>query len=158
MITIRKATQADAVLIHALRSRAILDKCSAYYSKEQLSLWTDGGVSDGFIQDVLETFYVSVTDGRVIGSGKLNIETGMVDAIFVDPEYCGIGAAKQMLTFLENLAKENDLLLLKLESTINAAPFYRSYGFIGEKLSTYHSPRGISLDCIPMQKPLVKHV
>ncbi|PSV34357.1 GNAT family N-acetyltransferase [Photobacterium sp. GB-50] len=121
-------------------------------------MWTDGGVSDGFVQDVMKTFYVSVTNGRVIGSGKLNIETGMVDAIFVDPEYCGIGAAKQMLTFLENLAKENGLLLLKLESTINAAPFYRSYGFIGEKLSTYHSPRGISLDCIPMQKPLVKHV
>ena len=90
------------------------------------------------------------------GSGKLNIETGMVDAIFVEPEYFGIGAAKQMLNFLESLAKENGLRSLKLESTLNAAPFYRSCGFIGDKLSTYHSPRGISLDCIPMTKSLAK--
>lgn len=78
----------------------------------------------------------------------------MVDAIFVAPEYFGVGAAKKMLNFLEILAKENDLCSLKLESTLNAAPFYRSFGFVGDKVSTYHSPRGISLDCIPMTNSL----
>lgn len=154
MITIRKATKSDAQKIYDLRNRAIIEKCSAYYSKEQLSLWTQGGVSDGFVQDVFETFYVSETDGQVVGSGKLNTETGMVDAIFVEPDYFGRGAAKQMLVFLEELAKHNGLQLLKLESTLNAAPFYRSCGFAGEEISTYHSPRGISLDCIPMEKSL----
>ncbi|MDN3701967.1 GNAT family N-acetyltransferase [Vibrio artabrorum] len=157
MIVVRKATEADVHIIYELRRRAILDKCAAHYTKEQLSLWTHGGVSDGFVQDVINTFYVSETDGQVIGSGKLNIETGMVDAIFVAPEYFGVGAAKKMLNFLEILAKENGLCLLKLESTLNAAPFYRSFGFMGDKVSTYHSPRGISLDCIPMTKSLEQH-
>ena len=139
MITIRKAIKSDAQTIYDLRSRAIIEKCSAYYSKEQLSLWTQGGVSDGFVQDVFETFYVSEIDDQVVGSGKLNTERG---------------AAKQMLVFLEELAKHNGLKLLKLESTLNAAPFYRSCGFAGEEVSTYHSPRGISLDCIPMEKSL----
>ncbi|QMV16157.1 GNAT family N-acetyltransferase [Vibrio spartinae] len=154
MITIRKAIQSDAQVIYDLRRRAIIDQCSAYYTKEQLTLWTQGGMSDGFVRDVTETFYVSEIDGRVIGSGKLNPETGMVDAIFVEPDYFGMGAAKQMLHFLEKLAQKNGLRMLKLDSTLNAASFYRSCGFIGDKLSTYHSPRGIRLDCIPMKKSL----
>ncbi|GIU46930.1 GNAT family N-acetyltransferase [Shewanella algidipiscicola] len=154
MITIRKAIKSDAQVIYELRRRAILAKCSAYYSKQQLTLWTQGGVSDGFVQDVTDTFYVSEKGGRVIGSGKLNTDTGLVDAIFVEPEHFGIGAARQMLEFLEKLAKECGLRLLKLDSTLNAAPFYRSCGFTGDELSTYYSPIGISLDCIPMEKPL----
>ena len=154
MIIIRKATPSDARLIYDLRRRAIVDQCASHYSPEQIALWTRGGVSEKFVQDVSDTFYVSEMNGRVIGSGKLNTETGMVDAIFVEPDYFGLGAAKQMLYFLETLAKENGLRVLKLESTLNAAPFYRSVGFIGNELATYHSPRGILLDCIPMKKRL----
>lgn len=57
MLTIRKAIKSDAEIIYDLRNRAIIEKCSAYYSKEQLSLWTQGGVSDEFVQDVFETFF-----------------------------------------------------------------------------------------------------
>lgn len=156
MITIRKAVESDAQDIFDIRSRAIIEKCSVYYSDEQLSIWTQGGMSDGFISDVVETFHVSEVNSRVIGSGKVNTETGMVDAIFVDPDFAGKGAAKQMLQFLEELAIQHNLSLMKLESTLNAAAFYRSCGFIGDQLSTYHSPRGISLDCIPMEKRLIQ--
>lgn len=154
MIVIRKAVKPDAQAIYELRNRAILEKCSGSYNPEQLTLWTQGGISENFIQDIVDTFYVSEIDGKVIGSGKLNTETGMIDAIFVDPDFFGKGAAKLMLSFLENLGLESGLALLKLESTMNAAPFYRSCGFIGDVVSTYHSPRGLSLDCIPMEKSL----
>ncbi|OOE78884.1 GNAT family N-acetyltransferase [Salinivibrio sp. ML198] len=154
MITIGKANSNDAQAIFDLRNRAILAKCSAHYTEEQLSLWTQGSVSERFIADVLDTFYVSEIDGQVIGSGKLNTQTGVVDAIFVEPDYSGRGAAKKMLQFLEHLAKEQSLRLLTLESTLNAAPFYRACGFVGDEVSTYHSPKGIRLDCVPMEKPL----
>ncbi|OOF26362.1 GNAT family N-acetyltransferase [Salinivibrio proteolyticus] len=154
MITIRKANQSDAQAIFDLKSRAILAKCSAHYTEEQLSLWAQGSVSERFIDDVVDTFYVSEIDGQVIGSGKLNTQTGLVDAIFVEPDYSGRGAAKKMLQFLEHLAKEQGLRLLTLKSTLNAAPFYRACGFVGDEVSTYHSPKGIRLDCVPMEKPL----
>lgn len=156
MINIRKAARSDAKDIFDIRSRAILDQCPAYYSEEQLSLWTQGEMSETFIADVEATFYVSEVDDRVIGSGKINTQTGMVDAIFVDPGFFGKGAAKMMLRFLEGLANQHNLPLMKLESTLNAAAFYRSCGFIGDELSTYHSPRGISLDCILMEKRLLQ--
>lgn len=154
MIFIRKAVRSDAQVIHDLRSRSILEQCVNYYDLEQLSVWTEGGVSESLINDIASTFYVSVIGDRVIGCGKLTIETGMIDAIFVEPEFTGKGAAKLMLSFLESLALQNDLISIQLESTLNAAPFYRSCGFIGDVVSTYHSPRGISLECIPMQKLL----
>ncbi|WP_159737623.1 GNAT family N-acetyltransferase [Vibrio atypicus] len=156
MITIRKANAADVQPIYDLRKRAILNQCADHYQPEQLALWTQGGISDKLLQDIVATFYVSELNDQVIGCGKLNTESGMVDAIFVDPPYFGLGAAKLMLSFLEEMANEHKLEKMVLESTLNAAPFYRSFGFQGEEHSTYHSPRGVSLDCIWMEKQLQK--
>jgi N-acetylglutamate synthase-like GNAT family acetyltransferase len=154
MFTIRKATGFDAKAIFDLRSRAILQKCAGYYSEEQLVLWTQGEVSAAFAQDVAENFYVSELNAQVIGSGKINLTTGMLDAIFVDPSQMGQGAAKNMLEYLQALGLEQGLSALKLESTLNAAPFYRRCGFMGDEQATYLSPRGMRLACIPMEKPL----
>jgi len=156
MISIRKAVEGDAQAIYELRSRAILEECAGHYSAEQLSLWTKGGVSESLIEDIVNSFYVSEIDGQVIGSGKLTVETRMLDAIFVEPQFFGKGAARLMVSFLEKLALEHGLTSIKLESTLNAASFYRRCGFIGDEISTYHSPRGISLYCVPMQKLLGK--
>ncbi|WP_108946384.1 GNAT family N-acetyltransferase [Shewanella halifaxensis] len=154
MISIRKARASDVEAIYSIRSRSILAKCADFYSAQQLQTWTQGSVTNEFIADVVDNFFVSVIDNKVIGSGKLNTTTGMLDAIFVEPECFGQGAAKKMLAFLEALAIEHQLSCLKLDSTLNAASFYRSCGFSGEQVSTYHSPRGINLDCVPMYKNL----
>lgn len=152
MIAIRKAVESDVHAIYALRKSAIIEKCSDFYTAEQLDLWTHGGISTALIKDIVDTFYVSEINGKVVGSGKLNTQNGMIDAIFVDPAYFGKGAAKSMLSFLETLAAENALTSLQLESTLNAAPFYRSCGFVGDIVATYRTPRGVCLDCIPMKK------
>ncbi|MGI2112104.1 GNAT family N-acetyltransferase [Shewanella frigidimarina] len=154
MMKIRKALESDVQSIYSMRNRAIIEKCTGFYSSAQLALWTQGDISAALINDIVANFFVSVFKDRVIGCGKVNLETGMIDAIFVDPDHSGQGAAKSMLVFLEELALCNDLKLLQLESTLNAARFYRACGFVGDEVSTYHSPRGISLDCIPMQKKL----
>ena len=153
---IRKAQAADVPLCYDIRNRAIKTHCTDFYTPEQLALWTQGGISEALIKDIVATFYVIALNGKVIGSGKLTFETGMVDAIFVDPDAFGQGAATLMLSYLEALAIEKGLSVLRLESTLNAAPFYRLRGFVGEEVSTYHTLRGICLDCIPMEKLLTK--
>ncbi|MCL1130201.1 GNAT family N-acetyltransferase [Shewanella sairae] len=155
MITIRKALESDALAIYSLRNRSIVANCANYYTQQQLALWTQGEISNEFITDVCQNFYVSIVNNQVIGSGKISFDSGMLDGIFVDPDFFGRGAAKQMLAFLEQLAVQHNLTEIKLDSTLNAAGFYRACGFIGECISTYHSPRGISLDCVPMKKSLI---
>jgi GNAT superfamily N-acetyltransferase len=93
-----------------------------------------------------------------VGTGMVNLESGKVDAIFVDPAHMGAGVGKKIMSHLESLARQHGLTELHLESTLNAAPFYRSCGFRGEQVAVYNSPRGISLACIPMDKRLEEMV
>ncbi len=66
----------------------------------------------------------------------------------------GHGIKKQMVSFLEDIARDAGLTKLTLDSTLNAAEFYRRYAFAGDALGTYESPRGITLDRIRMARVL----
>ena len=80
---------------------------------------------------------------------------GFIDAIFVQPDFMGKGAAKLMLKYLESMVIKKNLSCISLQSTLNAAGFYRSNGYEGDDVSVYRSPRGIELDCVPMKKWLM---
>jgi N-acetylglutamate synthase-like GNAT family acetyltransferase len=156
---IRKASSHDAKLIFDLRSRAILDKCSGHYDQQVLAHWTQGDMSQAFVEDVATSFYVTEIKGEIIGTGQLrvaqdDINLALIDAIFVEPKHMGSGAAKAMILYLEQQAKVMGIRRLKLDATLNAAPFYRRCGFSGDELSQYHSPRGLVLACVPMEKSL----
>ncbi|MNJ70309.1 hypothetical protein D3C77_667580 [compost metagenome] len=71
------------------------------------------------------------------------------------PGYMQQGLGKQMLAFLEALARNLGLAQVNLDATLNAAAFYRQCGYVGEATALYHSPRGIDLACVPMTKVLV---
>lgn len=60
-----------------------------------------------------------------------------------------------MLKYLESMAIKKNLSCISLQSTLNAAGFYRSNGYEGDDVSVYRSPRGIELDCVPMKKWLM---
>lgn len=151
---IRKAGAEDAVAAWEIRNAAILNQCKTYYPAELLAIWTNGAIDEGFIQLVVEYLYVATVNDSVVGTGAIDCITGRVDAIFVRPEMMRHGIGKQMMSFLEDMGRAADLTELSLDSTLNAAEFYRSCGFVGEVIGMYHSPRGITLDCIPMTKVL----
>lgn len=154
-MNIIKATKADANAAWQIRTDAILAKCANLYSTDIIEQWTAGdSPTDDFIADVVDNFYVVVMDEKVVGTGKLTTETAMVDAIFVAPDYMGKGIAKAMIKHLAQIATTQGLKQIKLESTLNAAGFYRSCGFVGDKVSVYKSPRGIEIECVPMVKVL----
>ena len=88
------------------------------------------------------------------GTGMIDLTTGKIDAIFVHPAYMKRGIGTGMVRYLEALARSHGLPKLRLESTLNAAPFYRSLGFEGDEIAQYRSPRGLTMDCVPMTKRL----
>lgn len=156
MITIRKARKDDAQEIWGIRNAAIRSQCQGHYSPEELDIWTDGEMAEQFIKVIEDRFYVATSDGHVVGTGMINLESGKVDAIFVHPSHMRTGIGRQVLSHLEKLALDAGLAQLSLDSTLNAAPFYRGCGFVGDSVAKYESPRGISLDCIPMIKSLLQ--
>lgn len=152
--TIRKACAADAKAAWDIRNAAILSQCKGYYAPELLAIWTDGAITGEFVHFVVEKFYVATVDGVVIGTGMIDRNTGKLDAIFTRPDMMRRGVGRQMVSFLENIARNTGLTELMLDSTVNAAEFYRNCGFVGDAIGTYQSPRGIAMDCIPMKKVL----
>jgi GNAT superfamily N-acetyltransferase len=151
---IRKACADDAAAAWEIRNAAILSQCKGHYPSELLAIWTDGAITEEFIQFVVEHLYVATVNDVVVGTGMIDRNTGKLDAIFTRPDMMRRGIGRQMVSFLEDIARDAGLTELTLDSTLNAAEFYRSCGFVGEAIGTYRSPRGITLDCIPMRKML----
>ena len=151
---IRKAVRADADAAWDIRRAAVMSECASVYPLDQLEQWTGGTASRAFADAVEERFLVATVDEHVAGTGMIDLTTGKIDAIFVHPAYMkrGIGAA--MMRHLETLARSQGLRELKLDSTLNAASFYRSVGFEGDEIAPYRSPRGLTMDCVPMTKRL----
>ncbi|WP_144057428.1 GNAT family N-acetyltransferase [Novipirellula maiorica] len=154
-LVIRKAERRDAIPAWNIRNAAILAECTGHYSDEQLANWTGGEITEQFIDAVSQHWYVATANESVVGTGMLDCSTGQVDAIFTRPDRMGFGIGRAMLAHLERLAAESGLAQLTLDSTLNAAAFYRKCGFVGDQLSVYKSPRGISLACIVMSKQIV---
>lgn len=158
MLKIEKANRKDAQTALEIRNAAILNQCVGHYSMEILKDWTSGGLSDEFMDAVEANCYVAIEDKQIVGTGMVNIETGKIDAIFVHPDHMRKGIGKKIIAFLEGMALTRGLETLALQSTLNAAAFYRACGFAGNKVDTYTTSRGVSLDCIPMTKTIAQGV
>jgi ribosomal protein S18 acetylase RimI-like enzyme len=154
VMIIRRASRDDANACWEIRRAAVMSQCAVAYPLDQLEEWTGGKASVAFANAVEDHFHVAMVEGRVAGTGMVNLATGKIDAIFVHPDFMrrGIGAA--MVAHLEALARARGLRQVMLDSTLNAAPFYRRLGFEGETVAQYRSPRGLCMDCVPMTKRL----
>ncbi|MHB8473865.1 MAG: GNAT family N-acetyltransferase [Gammaproteobacteria bacterium] len=152
VMAIRKARKDEAQVIWEIRNAAINSQCVGHYSPEDLEIWTSGEMTKQFIDIVESSFYVATVDGCVVGTGMINLESGKLDAIFVRPPHIRTGIGKQIMLHLEKLALDAGLTQLSLESTLNAVTFYQAQGFVGDSIAKYVSPKGISLECIPMLK------
>ena len=155
-LTIRKAAADDAAAAWTIRNAAIRHACRGFYADDLLERWTDGEMTGQFVEFVAQQFYVATVNGVVVGTGLINPANGRLDAVFVRPDMMGKGIGKRTVAFCEDVGRSAGLTELNLESTLNAAPFYRRCGFVGDVIGVYHSPRGISLDCIPMTKRIAQ--
>lgn len=149
---IRAAQLTDAAAVYDIRRAALRAQSRGFYPESDLEVWTAGELDDGFARHVAEAGHVVVYQDDIVGFGILDLNSGRVDAVFTRPDWIGKGVGKRILHFLEQLARESGIHELHLNATLNAASFYRTQGFVGDVIGAYHSPRGITLDCVPMRK------
>ena len=99
-------------------------------------------------------FYVLELQHEILACGQLDQPNCKLEALFVQPKVMGKGYGRLMLQYLERQAKACNIRHLSLESSLNAAPFYQHCGWQSLGHSRYHSPKGMALDCILMEKNL----
>lgn len=151
----RPALTADIPVLWELRTRAVRASCASHYAPEIIAAWCAAAPPDkmaGLLAaggGLLEE-----EDGRVLGFAILDLETGELDAAFVDPAQQGRGVARRLLAALDALACERGIGRLFLSASLNAVPFYEAAGYVALRREAYAHRSGLQLESVFMEKRL----
>lgn len=129
-LIIRRARAEDSDAIWEVRSHAIKAIDSVFYSKAEIEAWYNNEKPQHFEKVITNLdWFVAVINGKIVGSGFLDVLTSEVGAIFIEPEFQRLGIGKRLLIEIERQAKERDLETLYLEVTLSSVPFYEAAGY-----------------------------
>jgi len=151
----RPATPGDLHALWDLRTRAIRATCAPHYPGDIIEAWC-AAPPPAKLPPLLEAggALVEEEDGQVLGYAILNLETGELDAAFVDPASQGRGIARRLLAALDVMAMAHGLRRLFLSSSLNAVPVYERAGYVAVRREIYPHRSGIQLESVYMEKVL----
>jgi GNAT superfamily N-acetyltransferase len=151
----RPATLADLADLWALRTRAVRASCASHYPAEVIDTWCASPAPASLPGLVAAGgALVAQENGCMLGYAILNLDSGEVDAVFVEPDQQGRGIALHLLAALEAMATERGVARLFLSASLNAVPFYERAGFIALREELYPHRSGIDLRSVFMEKRL----
>lgn len=114
------------VFIDAIQVTAAVD-----YSPEQVSAWARPGSRDVDTWNramLARGSYIALIGDEVAGFSDVSTD-GYIDMMFVAPQYARRGVARELLVFLESVAREMNVVRLFANVSITARPFFEAMGF-----------------------------
>lgn len=151
----RQALVADIPSLWELRTRAIRVSCASHYSQDIIDTWCAAGPPDKMAALLAAGGGLVMEEaGQPLGFAILNLETGELDAAFVEPGQQGRGIARQLLAALDAMAIERGFRRLFLSASLNAAPFYERAGYVEVRREIYPHRSGLQLESVYMEKTL----
>lgn len=138
-----------------LRTRAVRITCASHYPPDIIDAWCATPAPER-LPALIEAGGALVADeaGRMRGYAILDLESGEVDAVFVEPDQQGRGIARALMAALEAMALRHGLRRLFLSASLNAVPFYQRAGFVPLREELYPHRSGIDLRSVFMEKLL----
>lgn len=141
-----------------LRTRAVRTTCASHYAPDIIDTWCAApppekmalllAAGGGLLEE---------EDGEVLGFAILNLDSGELDAAFVDPAQQGRGVARRLLAALDALAVERGFGRLFLSASLNAVPFYEAAGYVEMRREIYPHRSGLQLESVYMEKTLTRN-
>jgi putative acetyltransferase len=161
-ITLRPARPDDEAALFALRARAIRVSAASHYTEDELEAWANRTSSDRFRAAMLARVTIVAEAGgpagpagpRIAGYAQLEPQEGVIEAIYVDPDFQRQGVGAGLFAALEREAGARGLPGLVLEATLNAAAFYAAMGCRQECLDHHELAPGVRMTCVVMDKRL----
>jgi ribosomal protein S18 acetylase RimI-like enzyme len=115
-IKLRPAAAEDRNALWQVHTQAIRVSAAGHYDAAQIEAWAGRLTPEGY-QRCPDCFFVAeAEESKVIGFGELNLKSGEIEALFVDPEFGRRGIGSHLLQALEDLARRQGLTTLILET------------------------------------------
>ncbi|MFC4448298.1 GNAT family N-acetyltransferase [Halorussus aquaticus] len=155
---LRPAKPSDTEAILVVHVAAIIAHGPSAYTDEQVAAWaakpegTDRYTNA--IEDSSTELVVAETDGRVVGFGKLDVERGEVEAVFVDPERNGEGIGSAILNHFEQRLRDEGFEVVRLRAVLNAVGFYERQGYERVARVTNTTTNDVDVDSVWLEKSL----
>jgi GNAT superfamily N-acetyltransferase len=129
-LALRAARFEDVSPLLQLIERAIEHGCGGQYDGAQRRAVFLGYASNLFV-DALGPFetLVAEIDGRMAAVAQLDLDAGVLRALFVDAGLQGRGIGRALLAAVETRARAAGCSRLRGAMSLNAVPFYASVGF-----------------------------
>ncbi len=135
---IRPAWQDDLSVIFEITEGSFAGLAAGHYSRAQVDRWMDGCSPESYREGVeAGRTRVAEFDGRVVG--YVEAVPGEITRLFVLPQAAGRGIGKALAEVGLALARKNHTGVVRVESLLNAVPFYRKLGFVslGQAVSSH---------------------
>ncbi len=144
MINIRKFNEKDALGVSNLIRKALLEVNSKFYPQSVIQYMCNEFSPKFLIKLSKERdFSIALTNSKIIGT--ITLIDDYIGTVFVNPEYHRMGIGTKLMKSTENLAKERNIEILRLQSSINAIDFYEKLGYSkGEK--KYSEEYGVTFE------------
>jgi putative acetyltransferase len=157
MMRLREMKKSDGDAVIEVHQESIRGLCRSAYSQNQIFLWTTlltREMYDAGIADKSNFGIVAIEDDKLIGYGFMNIVEREIKGMYVIPEFSRRGIGRMILSKLEEHAKSNGINTIKLNSTLNAVPFYEQCGFTKIRDEFQVLTEDYQIECIHMTKEL----
>ena len=174
--SLRKATLEDRPALEELIAQSARGLSRADYTDAQVeaALGSAFGVDSELIAD--GTYFVAEADGRLVGCGGWSRratlfggdaqpgrrselldpakDSARIRAFFVHPDWARRGIGRAILERCEAEARANGFRSAELLATLPGHRFYRTLGYAGDERVRHSLRDGVTIDFIPMRKPL----
>lgn len=125
---IRLGTPDDVDQIAEVYADSVRELCKGDYEPEVIAHWATSTPPESRLKSIESgALWVAEVDGKI--GGYLVSVPGELLALFVASSCAGLGMGKTLGQLGIKIAKENASGEVKLESTLTAAPFYKTLGF-----------------------------
>jgi putative acetyltransferase len=139
LIEIRPARPGEGQTLYDVTEAAITSQAAGHYSAAQIAQWM-GGRDAAHYEQVIAKGAVRVAERAGVVVGFVDTEPGILLRLFVRPEMAGQGLGRRLLALGVAAAVLDGCV--RLEATLNAAPFYARCGFVETGRTMFQHPLG----------------
>ena len=131
IITRPYVVRQDAEGSYAVFTSAVTETASADYEPEQIEAWLSARPADSYQWNARRAAahtWVATADDRVVGFVDF-LDDGLLDMLFVHPDFGGRGVAKLLVSTVKREAVLSGLSALRTRASRTARPAFERFGF-----------------------------